>query len=175
LGGLLVFLGGVLSSIIAAVLVGPIFELLARYYVIRFLSVAQTKASGHFGRWITANRVFDQDWEQCWRVESEHFPSQNRSAINLYQFGPYLVANFKIPTVSGTLLEYRVAATIGRENIVTGLWKDPRKAGYFGPFQMVISPEGDEAAGTWSGFASNNSIKCGDWVWKRVGAISPAG
>jgi hypothetical protein len=65
----------------------------------------------------------------------------------------------------------KIEGTLGQlhGSVLTGGWFDSRdaKAGYYGPFQIVLAATMLEARGKWIGFAQVRTVKAGDLTWTK--------
>lgn len=148
-----------LASIIAALALGPVLEILAGYHIIRIFSGLRHSRF--------RDKVFDGVWEQCWYVKSDRFPSENTSQITIYRFLNLIAAEFSIEESGEAGITHRAVARISG-NRITGRWQDPHPMGYHGPFQLIVSPTKDVAEGIWSGFSSSGVVKADKWTWRKV-------
>lgn len=149
---------GVPASMTASLLLGPGVTILCGFSIVKIL--------GKLRRRICSDALFDASWEQKWRVESDAFPPENRSELQIYRFLHLLAAEAEQTTADGVPYRFRILAVIDR-NIITGKWMDPLETGYYGAFQMLLSHTHDKAVGTWIGFSSKGLIKAGDWAWAK--------
>lgn len=155
---------GVLSSLIAALLIGPVLETIATYKVICILSFLFTRFQ---------DKTFEEPWNQIWEVRSSHFARSNTSPIVFRKFAQFLTADTYNKTLNGQIIHWRLVAKISRKTFVTGTWYDLNRSGYHGAFQMSLAPHMESATGIWIGFATNGSVKSGRLIWVRKGHSIP--
>jgi len=104
------------------------------------------------------------NWEQTWVVDSGGTATPNGSVAEVAQAGNRVRATFQ--SLGNT---YEVSGVIERGNIVTGRWYDTTPGPtYFGSFQLVIDPLGNEMQGVWIGWSKKGSVRSGEWTWRRI-------
>lgn len=119
--------------------------------------------------WPFKSAVYSGQWEITWLVESANFPAENRDVVTMYKFLRHIAAEMCSTTAEGQKITY---AFVGERygDIITGRWLDNRidKAGYYGQFQLAISPTLGRAEGKWLGFSSSRVINANKLVWKKL-------
>jgi hypothetical protein len=148
-----------LKMLFVALIKKPAEIILRHYQVIRILSEA----------WPIKSAVYSEEWEIVWTVESDNFPSENRDVVTVYKFLRYIAAEIYSTTTEGQQITYAfVGALYG--DIISGQWLDNRtdRAGYYGQFQLVVSPTLGRAEGMWIGFSSNRAVKANKLSWRKL-------
>lgn len=103
------------------------------------------------------------NWIGTWHCNRPSYPSKNEFPASITHIGDTVRTTF----VSNEET-YPLQGKIHRGNLVTGIWGNPDAgAAYFGPFQLVISPNGQSLKGTWSGFTRDNTVDSGVFEWRR--------
>jgi hypothetical protein len=104
-------------------------------------------------------------WRGSWHVERPRYPKINEFEATITHIGNSIKSTF----VSNGQ-HYPLEGTIHRANLITGIWGSPDAgATYFGPFQLVILPDGKSLKGRWSGFTSDNDVHSGLFEWTYEG------
>jgi hypothetical protein len=103
------------------------------------------------------------NWTGEWHCNRASYPPVNTFDATITHIGSTVRASF---VSNGE--HYSVKGTIHRGNLITGIWGDPEGgAAYFGPFQLIISPNGKRLSGRWSGFTQDNKVDSGEFIWSR--------
>lgn len=104
-------------------------------------------------------------WRGVWYCSRPSYPRENAFSAVITHIGDSVRSQFES---NGE--HYPVEGTIHRGNLITGLWGRPDTgAAYFGPFQLVISPDGKSLKGRWSGFTRDNGVDSDRFEWTREG------
>lgn len=102
-------------------------------------------------------------WKGTWHCSRPSYPRENTFSASLTHIGDTVRTTF---VSNGET--YPMQGKIHRGNLITGIWGNPDAgATYFGPFQLVISPNGKSLKGTWSGFTRDNAVDSGLFEWVR--------
>ncbi len=135
----------------------PANVLLGKQWFIRIASKVWPKHPDLSGNWMIE-----------WRVESNHFPEQNIDTATLYKFFHIVSAQISSTTTEGRVRKY---GFLGKRNggFITGEWFDTvgGQEGYYGVYQLTISPDFGSASGMWVGFSRTSKIKSGDLIWTK--------
>lgn len=103
-------------------------------------------------------------WEGVWHSTRPSYPARNSFTATITHIGDSVRSLF---VSNGE--HYPLKGTIHRGNLITGIWGKPDAgATYFGPFQLVISPNGRSLKGRWSGFTTDNTVDSGLFEWTRA-------
>lgn len=103
------------------------------------------------------------NWRGIWYCDRPSYPSSNEFLAIVTHIGNTVKSKFES---NGE--HYPVEGVIHRGNLITGIWGKPDAgATYFGPFQLVISPNGKALTGRWSGFTRDNGVDSGRFEWTR--------
>jgi hypothetical protein len=103
-------------------------------------------------------------WTGTWHCSRPSYPKENKFNASVTHIGDTVRTTF---VSNGET--YPLQGKIHRGNLITGIWGSPEAgAAYFGPFQLVISPNGKSLKGTWSGFTSDNVVDSGLFEWVRA-------
>jgi hypothetical protein len=102
-------------------------------------------------------------WQQVWNVTRDGKYEEIPSDADLVQADVRVRASW---SALGKL--YEMDGTIERGNVLTGRWRDSRVGPtYFGSFQLLIDPLGNEMTGVWVGWSRTGIVRSGDWRWRR--------
>lgn len=151
---------GIIASVLANILSGPIFQILIGYNAISILSLL---APERF-----KNEIFSGDWEQKWHVKSKNFPPVNLTKIEFRRFQNHLATFHVSKSFTGMPIKYFAHASIVDNRYVIGRWYDKVSGGYYGTFFLFISPTREKATGVWAGVSSEKGVKSGKWEWKKI-------
>jgi hypothetical protein len=154
---------GVIASMLANYVTGPIMDSITSYHLTRFFGV--------LFRRFTASAPFDGEWEQTWEVDSDRFPEANYSSVRFYRFHNWLAGDAAMMSASGAHSPFRIVAHISPKGHVSGKWYDTRQGGYYGTFQLTVDPLLASAEGFWSGWSSDGPVKVGRWIWRKKVAV----
>ena len=103
------------------------------------------------------------EWQGIWYCDRPSYPPENAFAAIITHIGDSVRSKFES---NGE--HYPLEGTIHRGNLITGVWGTPDAgAAYFGPFQLVISPDGMSLKGRWSGFTRDYGVDSGRFEWTR--------
>jgi len=103
------------------------------------------------------------DWEGEWHFGRQTYPAVNPFHASITHIGDSIRSQFE---TNGEF--YSMKGTIHRGNLITGIWGNPEAgAAYFGPFQLVISPDGKILEGAQSGLTRENKVDSGVFIWRR--------
>lgn len=103
-------------------------------------------------------------WLGTWHCNRPSYPAKNDFTASITHIGDTVRTTF---VSNGET--YSLQGKIHRGNLITGIWGNPEAgATYFGPFQLVISPNGKVLKGTWSGFTQDNTVDSGIFEWNIV-------
>ncbi|SAK56189.1 putative nucleotide-binding protein containing TIR-like domain protein [Caballeronia temeraria] len=103
-------------------------------------------------------------WRGMWGFTRESYPAQNEFEADVIHVGDTIRTAFES---NGE--RYDLTGKIHRGSFITGMWGHPDAgASYFGPFQLVISPNGRTLTGKWCGFGRDVTVDAGPFVWERV-------
>lgn len=105
------------------------------------------------------------EWMQVWVVDgSTNFPNENESSVIFGQFGKKVYGEARHDKSNFT-----INGTIDRDLFVTGLWEDVSDGNnYKGSFQLYIHKYATHMTGKWVGYSENNTIRTGEWLWRRI-------
>jgi hypothetical protein len=148
---------GVPSSMVASVMLGPSLTIIFGFGTVKLLARVR--------QMMRRDELFDILWTQQWSVTSPNYPEDNHSDLKIYRFLNFIAAETGIATVCGRKYQFRIIATMDRQ-VITGKWMDPDPSGYYGAFQLLMSPTHEAVNGRWLGFSSKGTVKSGAWVWK---------
>lgn len=130
------------------------------------LGVASTQISGAIRTQIfpgTEHTNLNGEWHGVWHCERPSYPPSNEFTAIITHIGDSIRSQF---VSNGE--HYPVEGIIHRGNLITGIWGKPNAgAAYFGPFQLVIAPNGKTLKGRWSGFTRDNDVDSGIFEWTR--------
>jgi hypothetical protein len=102
-------------------------------------------------------------WHGVWHCNRPSYPPENEFTAAITHIGDTVRSTF---VSNGET--YPLRGKIHRGNLITGIWGSPDAgATYFGPFQLVIAPNGKTLKGRWSGFTRDNEVDSGIFEWKR--------
>jgi len=102
-------------------------------------------------------------WRGVWHCNRSTYPPVNEFTAAITHIGDTVRSTF---VSNGET--YPLRGTIHRGNFITGIWGSPDAgAAYFGPFQLVIQPNGKTLNGRWSGFTRDNDVDSGIFRWDR--------
>jgi hypothetical protein len=102
-------------------------------------------------------------WRGIWYCERPSYPRSNEFRATITHIGDSVKSKFES---NGE--HYPLEGVIHRGNLITGIWGKPDAgATYFGPFQLIISPNGKSLNGRWSGFTRNNEVESDRFEWIR--------
>jgi hypothetical protein len=155
---LLLFLGvalGIIPSIMANVVTGPILSLASRHKIVVALSRIP----------FASNKELQGDWLVTWTVDSPGYPSVNTGATRIESFMRMLTFSTVSAGYDAANRYLYVGETKG--GIVSGRWYDPGPDSYHGMFQMRWNGTRTIAIGKWIGWAANGTVKVGDLELKR--------
>lgn len=116
------------------------------------------------GGWVSG------EWIGSYHIVSG--PNKGEFSENLLvrQLGKNVIV--RIESKQGRL---RARGKLRDQKYLTGTWihnKDGSR--YHGAFQLIFSPEGDNAEGRWVGYSGRKSeVRAGKWRWQRVGGAEP--
>lgn len=131
------------------------------------LGVASNLIGAAVSRLINAGPGFTNlngNWRGVWYSSRPTYPDQNEFFTDLIHIGDSIRSVFESNGET-----YSVEGNIHRGNLVTGTWGSPEAgATYFGPFQLVISPDGKTMKGRWMGFTRANGVDSNLFEWERV-------
>lgn len=144
---------GIVSSCIAALILGPILTTPWSYWLVVQLSKV-------LGRTSTSVLTGDK-WVLTWHVQSANFPASNPSPIKLHRFFNVVGGEWSVTSNHSTILTYRMVGQITHGNRLTGQWFDidGGASGYSGVLQLVFSYTKDSADGMWIGYSRSNVVK----------------
>jgi hypothetical protein len=104
-------------------------------------------------------------WRGVWYCTRPSYPHENAFSAVITHIGDSVRSKFES---NGE--HYPIEGTIHRGNLITGIWGRPDAgATYFGPFQLVIAPNGKFLKGRWSGFTRDNGVDSDRFEWTREG------
>lgn len=102
-------------------------------------------------------------WRGVWQCNRASYPPRNEFSATITHIGNSVRCTFES---NGEI--YPLRGKIDRGNLITGIWGSPDAgATYFGPFQLVIAPNGKTLKGRWSGFTRDNLVESGVFEWER--------
>jgi hypothetical protein len=153
--GILGIIFSLLGSFVSE-LIGPASSVTLGFKGIRALS--------NMRRRLSTDDFYDGEWIQTWFVTSEDFSRDNTSELRIHRFMKRISAEFDVKSTRGTIHKIRVVADI-QGNVLTGRWSDPEENGYYGSFQLLISPFKDGMEGKWIGFSRKNIVRADKMVW----------
>lgn len=155
---LLLFLGvalGIIPSIVANIVTGPILSLASRHRLVEILSKIP----------FSSNKNLQGNWKVTWTVDSPGYPNENTGITQIDSFMRML----SFSTVSagyGAANRYLYVGE-SKGGIVSGRWYDPGPDSYHGMFQIRWNGTRTTATGKWIGWASDGNVKVGDLELKR--------
>jgi Predicted nucleotide-binding protein containing TIR-like domain len=102
-------------------------------------------------------------WRGVWHCTRPSYPPRNEFVATITHIGDSVRSTFESNGET-----YPLRGKIHRGNLITGIWGSPDSgAAYFGPFQLVISPNGKRLKGRWSGFTQDNLVESDIFEWDR--------
>jgi hypothetical protein len=150
---------GIPASMVAALILGPAATILCGFHAAKLLARAQRR--------MRPDAVFDAAWSQTWLVTSDTFQPINSSGLRLHRFLHIVAGEADMQTVAGRQISFRLLAVLDASSrCITGKWMDPNEGGYYGAFQVILTPTRECAEGLWVGFSSKGMVKSGSWVWR---------
>ncbi|GAB7550396.1 TIR domain-containing protein [Cupriavidus sp. 8B] len=103
-------------------------------------------------------------WRGVWEFSRESYPAKNPFEAEILHIGDRIRTGFQSNNE-----RYDVRGNINRGHFITGIWGNPDAGpSYFGPFQLVIHPDGRTLSGRWSGFGRDLKVDSGEFIWERI-------
>lgn len=147
------FVGGVVTSLVAAALFPAVAEVLGSCFA-KLFGWLPVK-----GRTNLSNCA----WRTTFHVQSSRFPAEvTDENVKVRQFGKRVFIKFKTAS-----LDFLARGVIDSGRYVTGTWQDRIEGGYHGAFQLIIDPVNRNMAGKWIGYSTSGVVKEGEWIWIR--------
>ncbi len=150
---------GLIASIFANLVTGPILQTLIGYNAISILDRLTP-------RWMK-NEIFTGSWQQNWHVKSTKFKPQNKNTIEFRRFLNQVATYHISKTLSGARIKYHSHGSVIDNRYVMGKWYDKVTGGYYGNFLLYIDPTRDKATGIWTGISSEKKVKSNKWEWQK--------
>lgn len=146
---------GLIASILANVLTGPILSLASRHRIVAALARLP----------FVSDRRLKGEWRVCWTVTSLGYQPENEGSTRI-------ASAFSMLAFSTTATGYDVSREYlyvghSKGGIVSGRWYDPGPDAYHGMFQIRWNGTCTAASGKWIGWASDGTIKVGNLELSR--------
>ena len=103
-------------------------------------------------------------WESIYRYESASGTKLERQILEIRQFGEHVVA----ADVEYQAHPNRLSGRFANDKFFTGTWHNRKEQLYEGAFQFSLHNNGEQLDGQWVGFNSQNLIRNGPWILRRI-------
>lgn len=148
---ILIFISGAIFAVIFKIILQePVSEFLARSLK---------------GRFVKQKRGISGVWECCYRYPSKGNYHYERQLMKIKQSGSKIYGE----NITFESHDHIITGDIKDSLFLTGRWKNITEGDiWVGTYQFVLSTNGNEMAGKWLGFNSENKVQQGPWYWEKI-------
>ncbi|MDB5615953.1 hypothetical protein [Tardiphaga sp.] len=141
--------------------VAPLLTEAIQDSVLRFLAKLKTKVGTGSG--------LGGEWHSVWYADSKNWPHENVCRVTLRSMGNRALGIYEYKGK-----RWKVTASLGKDNIVSGTWNEINSSGYRGTWIGKLSLKGENITALYLGNSDQApNFGAGEWTWWRVGTSKP--